>query len=235
MSGAFTQRLGAALVAGLTVLAAACGGSPAQPVTPTSTSTAASPSAAPSAVAVPAPAGSVRLTIQPAESQARYVARELLASNTIQTDAIGATKGVRGQVVVGPSGEVASGSRISVDLQGLTSDRSQRDNFIKRNTLQTDRFPMAEFIPKDAPGLPWPLPTSGHATFTLLGDLTVRGVTRPATWDVVATFAGEGVTGTATTLVRLDTFGVSTPRVPVVASIDDDIRLEVEFSATRAA
>ena len=55
-----------------------------------------------------------------------------------------------------------------------------------------------------------------------------------ATWDVKATFTPQDVTGTATTVVRLDQFGMQKPQVPTVAGIEDDIRLELDVKATRS-
>lgn len=189
--------------------------------------------AAPSPIA--APAGGVTFTIVPAESEARFVARELLAANTIQNDAVGRTRDLSGQIALAPNGQVQPESKIVVNIQSLTSDRDQRDSFIKQTVLQTRQFPSAEFVPTEIQGLATPIPTSGEATFKLLGNLTVHGVTQPATWDVKATFSPSTVTGTATTVVRLDQFGMQKPRVPVVASIEDNIRLELDVKATRGA
>ena len=194
--------------------------------------------AAPAAAVSPAAraAGdSTTLRIVPADSEARFVAREQLLRNTIQSDAIGRTNAVAGQIVVGPNGQVQTGSQVTVDVSTLKSDSNGRDGFIKRNTLQTDQFPQATFVPTSAEGLPNPLPQSGDASFSLLGDLTVHGVSKPATWDVNATFDGADVKGTATTVVQLAMFDMPVPHVPAVASIADDIRLELDFHAMRGS
>lgn len=186
------------------------------------------------AAAGPLPAGSVRLTLAEG-SEARYKAREQVAGRSAPSDAIGATRDVARQVVLGPDGAIlATASRITVDLRTLTSDRPQRDSFIKRNPLQTDQFPTVEFVPREARGLPAPLPTSGDATFELLGDLTIHGVSRPATWQVAAQLTAQQVEGLASTTVQLPEFGMQKPRVASILSIEDDITLEIAFRATRA-
>lgn len=160
--------------------------------------------------------------------------REQLANLNFPSDAVGSTREVSGTIVFGPNGAlVPEQSKITVDLRTLQTDQGRRDNFIKQNTLQTDRFPTAEFVPRQVTGLPSPLPTSGEATFQLSGDLTVHGVTRPVTWDVTARFAGQEVTGTATTRTTITGFGMDLPRVAAVLSIDDEARLEVDFRVTR--
>jgi polyisoprenoid-binding protein YceI len=236
----------------LTALLAACGeaasptAAPAKPAATATTASPTAPTAAPTTAAVPttkpaatpAPAsaaGGVRLTIVADGSEARYKAREVLAGQTLPNDAIGATNGVAGAIVLGPTGTVVKDqSKITVDLRNLKSDQGMRDGFLQRSTLSTDQYPNAVFVPSEAKGLPNPLPTTGEATFQLLGDLTLRDVTRPATWEVKATFAPEGVIGLATTAFMLADFSIPKPSVPRVASIEDQITLELAFKAARA-
>jgi polyisoprenoid-binding protein YceI len=138
--------------------------------------------------------------------------------------------------VFAPDGSiVADQSKISVDLSKLQSDESRRDNFIKGTTLQTSRFPMATFVPREAQGLPSPLPTTGQATFQLIGDLTVHGVTRPVTWQVTAQFGDASVSGAASTTVNISDFGMSPPKAGPVLSIEDGLTLELAFTAARQA
>jgi polyisoprenoid-binding protein YceI len=167
-------------------------------------------------------------------SQASYHAREQLLGRSLPSDAVGTSSGVRGSLVLNPDGSFAiDESSLTVDLTSLKSDESRRDNFIKSNTLETNRFPTATFVPRSAEGLPLPLPTSGQAGFQLLGDLTVHGTIRPATWQVSANFAGASVNGTATTTVQISDFGMTPPKAGPVASIEDQLTLEVAFSAAR--
>jgi polyisoprenoid-binding protein YceI len=78
-----------------------------------------------------------------------------------------------------------------------------------------------------------PLPTSGQQTFQLLGNLTMHGVTQPATWDVNAQFGDMSVSGDATTPVKITEFGMSIPSVAVVLTLNDDLTLELHFVANR--
>jgi polyisoprenoid-binding protein YceI len=94
---------------------------------------------------------------------------------------------------------------------------------------------MATFAPREAQGLPSPLPTSGQVTFQLLGDLTVHGVTRPVSWQVTAQFADTSVSGDATTTVNITDFGMTPPRAGPVLSIEDGLTLELAFTAARQA
>jgi polyisoprenoid-binding protein YceI len=168
--------------------------------------------------------------VAPDGNEARYVVREQLANVSLPGDAIGTTTDVTGMIVLTVDGKVVpEESRFVVDLRTLRSDADMRDNFIQRSTLETGRFPTAEFVPAEAIGLPSPLPTSGDVAFQLAGDLIVHGVTRPATWEVTAQVLGQELVGRASTSFTFGDFGMQVPRVARVLSIEDNIRLEYDF------
>ncbi|HEX2723027.1 MAG TPA: hypothetical protein VHM24_08915 [Gemmatimonadaceae bacterium] len=79
-----------------------------------------------------------------------------------------------------------------------------------------------------------PLPKSGKATFRIMGDLTVCAKTKPTTWNVSAQFASGAVTGTANTSFTFREIEIEQPRVPVLLSVADTIRLELDFSMVAA-
>lgn len=171
-----------------------------------------------------------RFVVAPTGNTASYHVREQLATISFPTDAVGTTDAVQGTLVLGADGSIVrDSSRFVVDLTGLKSDRERRDHFIQRNTLETAQYPTVEFVPAAAPGLPFPLPTTGRAEFQLTGDLTVHGVTRPATWQVLALFEDGTVTGTASTRFSFADFGMTPPRVMILLSVADTIGLEYDF------
>jgi len=112
----------------------------------------------------------------------------------------------------------------------LTSDESRRDNFIKSSTLNTNQYPSAVFVPTAIAGLPSSIPESGEGAFKLTGNMTIRGVTKPAIWDVTVKKSGNRLTGTASTVIKLTDYGMTSPRVPVVLSIEENITLELDFA-----
>jgi polyisoprenoid-binding protein YceI len=160
---------------------------------------------------------------------------ELLAGNAAQTNAVESSKVVSGSIVMDSQANVLSGSKLSMDLRTLQSDRQIRDNFIKRVTLQTNEFPMVEFVPKQVQGLDGGIPNSGQRTFKLLGDATVRGATHPMTWDVTATFDGEGCQGQAMAPLKLSDFGLTPPKAGPVISVDDAGSIALSFQAAKSA
>lgn len=198
--------------------------------TPASSSTSASSSATPAASA-----GSVTYTLVADQSQASYKATEQLAGISSPSAAVGKTSQVSGQIVFDSTGGVVStSSKITIDLTSLTSDKSQRDNYIKHSTLDTDQYPDAVFVPTSVQGLTWPLPTSGSANATIVGNLTAHGVTKQTTWTGKVTFSGAQVKGTATTTVKFEDFGMSPPHTMLVLSVQDHLTFELDFVFTPA-
>jgi polyisoprenoid-binding protein YceI len=169
---------------------------------------------------------------------ARYKVREQLAGISFPSDAVGTTTAVTGGLVLNPDGSIdVKQSRIVVDLKGLTSDQAMRDGYVQRNTLQTEKFPTLEFVPTRTVGLSMPLPSTppAQAGFQLVGDLTLHGVTREVTWNVVATFGNDAIAGRATTTLTFDMFKIAKPSLARLLSVDDEIVLEIEFRGRRTA
>jgi polyisoprenoid-binding protein YceI len=214
-----------------TLALAACGGAdqPAATVAPTEAVDTASPTATVAATATVS--GGITFTVATG-SKAIIRVNEQLADRNLPNDAVLTTEKVTGEFTVLPDGTFTAGSKIVADLTALSSDVDIRDDFIKQNTLQTRRFPEATFVPTRAERLELPLLTSG-ATFKLVGQMTIRGVTKEMTFDVVAKQSGSDLAATAkvTPAFQFGTFGMSQPRVFSVISIRDEIRLEVELVA----
>lgn len=151
-------------------------------------------------------------------------------------DAVGETKGVSGVVSADKKGKVLpNASKFIIDVSTLTSDKQRRDGFVRGRVLETDQYPTVTFVPTAVRGITLPLPASGTKTFDMTGNLTVRGNTKPTTWKVKAQFAPNSMTGHATTAFTFTDFGIDQPRVPVVLSVGDTIKLELDFSMARDA
>ena len=77
---------------------------------------------------------------------------------------------------------------------------------------------------------PMYIPQSGDISFQVTGNLTIRDVTKPVTWDVKGSIANGLASGTATTVFTFEDFNLTQPRVPVVLSVVDKITLSVTLS-----
>ncbi len=167
------------------------------------------------------------------ESIARYRVKEELAQ-VGETEAVGETRAIIGVVAFDANGAPLPCSRFDVDMRTLQSDQARRDNYLYNNTLETEKYPLATFVLRGVDGLDGALPDGEETTFTLLGDFTVHGETRPMAWEAIATRDGDALTGTANTTFQMPDFGIEPPSVPVVLSLEETVRLEVELTATLA-
>jgi polyisoprenoid-binding protein YceI len=183
-----------------------------------------------------------------AGTRARYLVSERLVGVNLNNPASGLTEAVTGAIVIKADGTIdATKSKITVDMRTFKSDQAIRDMYIQGAVLDTKQYPMLEFVPSRAEGLPNPLPSGtpyevnpkitipSAVGFKLIGNMTFHGVTKEATWTVVTTLLPDAAAGTANTTVTFATFGLTKPAIPVLASVEDNIRLEIEFRAKRTA
>jgi polyisoprenoid-binding protein YceI len=168
--------------------------------------------------------------VAPEGNEARYRVQEQLVGVDLPGDAVGRTSKIEGGIVIEGNGTIVKEeSKFVVDLASLATDQQMRDNYVRRNTLQTEQHPRATFVPTAFRGLPSPIPTSGEVKFQLVGELTLRGITKPVTWEVTATNSVGQISGNATTRFKFGDFEMQQPRVRRVLSVQDDIRLEYDF------
>lgn len=209
--------------------------------TPTASASAtatAVPTTVPSSNATPATSSqsSTRYSVVPDGTQADYRVREQLVRLSAPSDAVGKTSDVTGNIMITSDGTIdPQQSKLVVNLTSLHSDSGMRDRFIQGNTLETDQFPDAIFVPTAIQGLSTPLPASGQQSFKLLGNLTVHGVTKPVTFDVTAQAKGNDVTGQATTSFTFEDFGMTPPKAGAVLSVVDNVKLEVTVHLSKNA
>jgi len=185
-------------------------------------------------VAAAKPVAPIRFAIGPTGNEARYRVREQLMGANLPNDAIGVTKGISGTILAYPDGRIVKdSSKIIIQVDSLKSDKDRRDGFLRRRTLETEKFPTVELIPTEIRGFNGSLPASGPVTFQLLGDLVLKGVPHATVWNVTARAEGQDVAGSATTAFTFKDVGLDQPKVPVVLSVADTIKLEYDFRLVR--
>jgi len=146
-------------------------------------------------------------------------------------DAIGETKSLTGAISFDSNGKVIrETSKFTVNAGSFVSDKDRRDGFVRGRLLEADEYPMVVLVPTNLRGMTVPLPTTGSRPFEMTGNLTVRGVTRPTTWNGTVQFKDGAVSGSAATAFTFDDIQMEQPRVPVLLSVADTIRLEINFN-----
>jgi polyisoprenoid-binding protein YceI len=187
-----------------------------------------------SSQSVAASKAALRLVLAPAGSAARYRVREQLMGHDLPNDAVGESKSLTGAIAFDTNGKVIRDeSRFTLDAGSFVSDQNRRDGYVRNRILESDDYPTITFVPTEIRGVKPPMPKSGTAQIQMLGDLTVRGVTRPTTWNGTVQFNNAGVTGNASTVFTFEDIQLEQPRVPVLLSVADSIKLEIDFNLVR--
>lgn len=183
----------------------------------------------------PPPTAGAKLEITDGSS-ATYRVTEQFVGVAFTNEAEGTTNLVSGELTIQPDGTIAPGSKLTVDLRGLKSDQDQRDGYIQNRTLETSKFPNAEFVPTKVTGLDRMIPSVGQAGISLTGNLTIHGVTKEVTFQGIATFnpRTNSVAGRAKTSLTFDEFGLTQPKIGRLASVDNKIDLELVYRFKRS-
>ena len=170
--------------------------------------------------------------IDSTSSTARYIVKEEL--RTIgETEAIGETNAIIGAVSLDANGIPMTCSRIDVDLRTLVSDESRRDNYLQGNTLETATYPLATFVLTSVEGMDGALVEGEETTVTLIGELSLHGVTNVVAWETVVTLDGDTISGTAKTEFQMPDFDITPPNAGPVVSLEELVKLELDLTLTR--
>ena len=175
----------------------------------------------------------VRYVVASDGNEARYRVREQLMHHDLPNDAVGKTTAITGGISFSAGGAIdTAASKISIDVTSLKSDQERRDGYVQHRTLETAQYPTVVFAPTSMIGAHIPL-ASAEQSFDVAGMLTVHGVTRPTVWHVKAQSSGCDVTGSGWTQFTFADVQLAQPRVPVLLSVADTIRLEYDFHLVR--
>ena len=171
-----------------------------------------------------------------AGSTAGYRVREKLAALPAKSDAVGRSSAVTGTVKVDGSGMTltASDAHFEVDLTKLASDESRRDNRIRTDGLQTNRFPTATFVSTK----PIPLPAetaSGQAVkATAEGDLTIHGVTKRVSIPLDIRVTGGKGELVGSFGFPMSDFNITPPSIGGFVTVDPDATMEFKLVLEKA-
>ncbi len=198
-------------------------------------SSAATPAAAAAAttptVAAPAAAAQV-YRIDAAQSSATYKVSETFLDDNTVGEAIGTTSAIAGDILIDRANPGASQvGEIVVDISQLTSDSERRDNAIRRNWLESAKYPLATFNNATISDLPTTLSEGVPFSFKLTGAMNLHDTTSPLTWDVTLTLDGDTLRGTATTTFKMSAFNVEAPDIAGIVRAEDDVLLTLDLVA----
>jgi len=188
-------------------------------------------SSAPAEPAAPQ-AGEIIFTIVPGESEARFSIDEVLAGSPNLV--VGTTNDVQGEIRVDPQNpEGASTGPITIGADSLATDNSFRNRAIANFILQTGNYPTVSFTPEMIEGLPATVSVGDAFSFKVTGQLTIRDISQPVTFAVSVQVESETrISGTAQATIQRADFDLRIPSVPQVASVSEQVLLELDFVAS---
>ena len=129
-------------------------------------------------------------------------------------------------------------SQILINARTFSTDSSFRDRAIRGPVIlnsASDEFELITFDPTLVSGLSGPAVVREEVTFTVGGDLTIKGETNLVTFDVVATLVDDStIEGIASVVVMREDFGIGIPNAPGVANVSQEVTISLVFVATAA-
>lgn len=175
--------------------------------------------------------GLVIFQIDPAQSQVRFELDEDLRGNRITV--VGTTDQVAGELALDLSNPTAAQvGEIRINARTLLTDNNFRNRAIQNEILDTGAHEFITFTPTAVTGLPATVNVGDAVTFTIAGDLTIRGISQPVTFHVQATaVSATELTGTASATINREDYGLVIPNVPNVANVEEEVELHIDFVA----
>ncbi len=171
-----------------------------------------------------------------ADSVAGYRVREQLANLPAESDAVGRTDKVTGSITVETSGTATTltAASLSVDMTSLASDKTMRDNRLRREGLETDAFPTATFTLTAPVEVPAAALAGTASDITLTGDLTVHGVTKSVQIPAKAQLVNGTIQVAGSLTFPLSDYAIVAPNIGgLIVSIADNGTLEFLVNFTK--
>lgn len=187
----------------------------------------------PSTVAV-ADSGPQSFAIDQSQSTARFEIDEELQGSPKHV--VGTTDQVVGVITLDTSDlATAEVSDITINARTLTTDSDRRDRAIRGPVILdsgNDANELITFAVTSVDGLTGEAAVGEQLSFTITGDLTIRGNTNSVSFDVSATLLDDStIEGSAEATVLRDDFGIGIPSVPGVANVTDEVLIGLDFVA----
>ena len=174
--------------------------------------------------------GADALAGEGAVSFAGFRVQEVLAGGIGENTAVGRTPAVSGYIQLTDTALVVT--KVIVEMGTLRTDDSHRDHHM-REALDTGEFPMAAFTLTEPIALPAGSSEGEPFSGTARGDLTIKGVTNTAVFDLQAQLVDDIIVVVGSSDVVFSDYGVPTPRSAAVLSVEDEGVMEFQLYFAR--
>ena len=153
------------------------------------------------------------------ESTLGYRVKEVLGG--VDTEGVGRTNQVDGRITI--DGTIVVDGGFTVEVASIESDSDRRDSQFTGRIMDVATHPTAKFLitqPIDF-GV---IPASGRqVTVNANGELTLRGVTRPVTFELTAEYTNGRIGVLGSIPVVFADYGIPNPSNPFVTTGDDGL------------
>ena len=170
--------------------------------------------------------------IDPAHSSVEFSVRHLMI-----TTVKGRFTDVAGTVVLDEEDPAGGHAEIAVQTASIDTREPQRDAHLRSpDFFDAETYPVITFRSRAVRGVT-------RDGFTLDGDLTIHGVTRPVTLDVVSEgrgkdqWGGERVGYSATTKIKRSDFGLTWNQLLETGgvAVSDDVKIAIDVQLLKQA
>jgi polyisoprenoid-binding protein YceI len=221
----------------LAVILAACGTQTPSPPAPPTAAPAEPTQTEPTLLPEPTEGESAELLMTfkliPGESELQYEVGEVFINQDNRFNvAIGVTKQIEGEIIVDPTSP--SSSRLgtfTADVSQFKSDSNRRDSTLRNRFLESATYPTVTFIPSQIEGIPDNYQEGEQVQLKITGDLTIREVTNPVTFDTSVKYDGEALRGEATTTILMSEFGFGPISIAGILNTEDEAKVTLFFVA----
>ena len=174
--------------------------------------------------------GADALAGEGAVSFAGFRVQEVLAGGIGENTAVGRTAEVSGYIELTDTALMTT--NVIVHMGTLRTDDSHRDHHM-REVLDTGEFPLAAFTLTEPIELPAGSAVGEPFSGSARGDLTIKGVTNSAVFDLQAQLVGDVIVVVGSSEVVFSDFGVPTPTSTAVLSVEDHGVMEFQLYFAR--
>jgi polyisoprenoid-binding protein YceI len=185
---------------------------------PTTGGTSVPPATEAPATEASAPTGGEAWNITDA-SELGYRVKEILFG--VDTEGVGRTNQITGSLII--AGTQVTDADFVVDVASIESDEGRRDNQFRGRIMSTDEFPEAVFTLTEPIELGTEAIEGATVETSATGELTLRGVTNPVTFDVSARLENGRIGVLGDIPVVFEDYGIANPSTGGITTEDNGL------------
>lgn len=169
--------------------------------------------------------------IDPAQSTATFTIDEVLRGDDFTV--VGTTNEVGGQVAGDPTDPTTTQiGEIVINARTFVTDSDMRNRAIQNRILFAHNHEFVRFQPTEINGLPDSVAIGDSVEVEIVGDLTIKDVTKSTTFATTLTYvSADQIKGSASTTILYGDYGVEVPLPPPVSFVSDELTMMLDFVA----